>query len=669
MMETKKIGDLYTDFVRIDLDARGGYARVAQTKIVNRPDFPDYCAFKIMRHELENHQKGMDRFEVELQTFIKIFKDKNFPLAITKIFDSGFVDSRVSNVLQKPRVENDNTRKIENIDPEWKIISTGGDLNAFLEEKAHIKGNTAQWLPYIAVELAPYGNSLLRQIHKHSADPTSYSNLFPVGEVVSMALQLLDVMEYLQQHELAYMDWKPEHIYWDNQTQKVKLIDWNVTNMLQNNGERKNIIREDIRLFCGAALYCSMALSDPEDMQKPIGPEPKLSNNSASFLRQRYLTNDPNFYERGAMFDDDIKQLVKKGLDPFQGFDTPQEVKNALKKYAEKNLNSPGSVNSSTRPLIGGIPRDAAQHYRQARSYISAGDLQLALASLRRAVETAQELGVEFTDAKKVLKTVQSRLYSDKLKQEARIAAENKNWKIALDLYDKALKQDPTNIITSKDLAIVQNILYAGINELQTKGFLKFFGSLRKLRNIAEAVKNVSGYDSSLMKSVESQLNQTKLIQSGSIIISLLGIILILYFNGLTVNLVPVISMSNTPSATLPVDTPVISTHFPTITSKPFISSTPSITITSTITSTNTLTPIPVVGIGYINKVVASAWNEPNKGLHTKLGLHQPLELIEQRVVSNSTWFRCKWEINGVTDEGWILSDNITLGNTPTPSQ
>lgn len=87
-----------------------------------------------------------------------------------------------------------------------------------------------------------------------------------------MALQLLDVIEYLQQQELAYMDWKPEHIYWDNQAQQVKLIDWNVTNILQNNNEPKNIIHEDLRLFCGAALYCSMTLSDPEDMQKPIGP-------------------------------------------------------------------------------------------------------------------------------------------------------------------------------------------------------------------------------------------------------------------------------------------------------------------------------------------------------------------------------------------------------------
>lgn len=468
MTEIKKIGDLYTDFVRIDLDARGGYSRVAQTKIVNRPDIPEYCAFKIMRHELQNHQKGMDRFEVELQTLAKIFKDENYPSAITKIYDSGFVDPRVSKGLQKPNNVIENTHRVEKIDPEWEIISTGVDLNAFLEVKASIKGNTAQWLPYIVVELVPYNNSLLRQIHEYGNDPIAHPHIFPVGEVVMMALQLLDVIEYLQQHELTYMNWQPNHIYWDSRTQQVKLNDWAGVKILQDNEKRTNIIREDIRLFCGAVLYCSMALSDPEDMQRPIGPAPRLDRSSLSSSLRRYWTDEPNFYERGPLFDDHIKQLIKTGLDPNQGFDTPSELKIALRKYTEKNLNLPGTIQSNTQSLIGGIPRDAAQHYRRARSYISAGDLQLALASLRQAVKTAEELGVEFSDAMMVLKTVEIRFNSDELKQEARKAIKNKDWEAALDFYNKALKQDPTNIFTDRDVSFIQDATIPLTNAIQS---------------------------------------------------------------------------------------------------------------------------------------------------------------------------------------------------------
>lgn len=665
----KKLGDLYTDFRRIDLDARGGYARVSQVKILNRSDIPEYCAFKVMRHDLIDYQKGVDRFEGELRTLLKISNNKTLPTAITKIYDSGFVSAKLSSDIQKPEELIENTSELEKINLDLGIVSTGTDLNYFLEVKTTLKPEPNQWLPYIVVELATYDDSLLRQIRQHSTDPASSHHLFSTGEVVSMALQLLDVMEYLQQQELAYIDWKPEHIYWDNRTQQVKLIDWNVTTILKNNNERKKIIREDIRLFCGAALYCSLALNDPEDQERPIGPNPKLTNNSTSFFHRRYWTDEPNFYERGPMLDNYIKQLVKKGLDPNQGFDSPQEIKNTLLNYAEQNLNLPESMQSNTQALNTGVPRDAVQHYRRARSYIAAGDFQDAMASLTEAVDAAHKKEIKYSDAEKLLKIVKDRLDSDELKQKAKTAIKNKQWETALDFYDKAFKQDPTNVITSKDLDDVQDILRAKANDLQSKGILRFFTPLKQLRNLTKATKNVSGYDNLLIKSVDKQLNEARLVRGVSITTLLIGVIFILYTNR-PPTFGPFFPLSTTPSMTLQASTPITATDFFTATLKPVISATPSITSTTSPTPTETAIPTSteaVLGIGYINKLIASAWDAPNKGLHAKLGPRQPLTLLEQRLVSNSTWFRCRWEINGVTDEGWILGDNITFGNPPTP--
>lgn len=664
MTEIKKIGDLYTEFIRIDLDARGGYARVAQAKVVNRPNLPEYCAFKVMRHELMNSQTGMDRFEVEAQTLTKIIKDSDFPLAITKIYDCGFVDSMVSTILQKPEDLAENTYKIEKIDSELGIISAGTDFNTFLEIKSDIEKKSNHWLPYLVVELTPYKDSLLRQIHQYSLDPKSYSHLFPIGDVVSMALQLLDVMEYLQQKELAYMDWKPEHIYWDSLTQQVKLIDWNVTNVLHNNNDQKAIIREDIRLFFGAALYCSMALSDPEDMQKPIGPPPKISKSVAPHHR-RYWTDEPNFYERDLVFDDDIKQLVTKGLDPAQGFNTPKDIKNAILQYTNK------SSTENAQSLIFGVPRDAVQNYRRARSYISAGDFQYAMESLLDAVETSRKIGVNYTDAENLLLMVTNRLGSDELKQKAKTAVKDKQWTTALDLYDKALRQDPTNIITSKELDDVHHILRAEINNLKTKSFLKFFKPVTQLRNLTKAIKNTSGYNNSLIKSIDNELKQISLIRNIFTTILTIGVLLILYTSGIPTSFIPTFSVSNTPSSTLQIIKSSTATEFSTTTSKPATSATPSMTSTATVTPTDTATPTSTevtLGIGYINKAFVSAWKEPNKNKITTLGLNQSLIVLEKLKVSGSTWYRCRWALDATTFEGWILGEYITFGIPPTPA-
>jgi hypothetical protein len=97
---------------------------------------------------------------------------------------------------------------------------------------------------------------------------------------------------------------------------------------------------------------------------------------------------------------------------------------------------------------------------------------------------------------------------------------------------------------------------------------------------------------------------------------------------------------------------------------------------TTQATSTNTPVPTPtkiiiststetILGIGYVNKAVASTWSDPNRTLIERLSLNHPLIIMERREVSGSTWYRCRWENNGNTQEGWILAEYVTLGTPP----
>jgi serine/threonine protein kinase len=325
-----QLGELYSDFLRVDLDTRGGYARVAEVKTNGQKASPKFCAFKLMRHE-NDYSKGMERFEAELKLLVNVTRDPNGPSAITKIYDSGFVTVELSQTLHKRETPN----------PELEIISTGTEIKDFLQKRSELQTKQPdRWLPYLVVELAPYDDSLLRQIHNQPKDDPSGLFRLPTGEVIAMALQLLDVIQYLHtQHHQAYMDWKPEHIYWNGINKQVKLIDWNVTaNLDEGPGEKQNI-KDDLRLFCGAALYIGLTFVDPDEPTKPIGPRPTLELASPiSEIRRRYWTDTPDFYQRDLMLDENIKRIIRRGLDPKQGFDSIEQLKTALVEYAWDEL-------------------------------------------------------------------------------------------------------------------------------------------------------------------------------------------------------------------------------------------------------------------------------------------------------------------------------------------
>ena len=326
-----KLGELYTDFSRIDLDTRGGYARVAQvTTTSGKQDIPEFCAFKIMRHE-NDYPKSLERFEEELKLLINITNDIDAPSTITRIYDSGFVPVELSKSLHRREIPN----------PELEIKSTGLNIQEFLNQKSNTQSEAPnQWLPYLVVELAPYDDSMLRQIHNQPKDDPSGLFRLATGEVITLALQLLTIMNYLHnKHQLAYMDWKPEHVFWNGIKKQVKLIDWNVTSKLDDGPGKKQNIKDDLRLFCGAVLYIGLTFVDPDDPTKPIGPRPTLELASpVPEIRRRYWTDSPDFYQRDTMLDEQIKEIIQKGLDPKKGFDSIEKLKTILVNYAEKEL-------------------------------------------------------------------------------------------------------------------------------------------------------------------------------------------------------------------------------------------------------------------------------------------------------------------------------------------
>lgn len=329
-----KLGDLYSNFIRIDLDARGGFARVAEVKTKGQRGMPELCAFKVMRDKQETDEERasvLQHFDNEIELLIKITKDAQAPSAITRIYDSGFVSAELSQNLHDRATPSAGL----------EIHSTGLDLHEFQHRKKSLYDKEpGKWLPYLVVELAPYDDSLLRQINTQPKDDPDGVFRFATGEVIAMALQLLDVMQYLHtRHGIAYMDWKPEHIYWDILNNRVRLIDWNVTERLEETPGKAQNIRDDIRLFCGAVLYIGLTFVNPDNPTQPIGPRPtKELASPVPEIRRRYWTDNPEFYQRGKALDENIKSIIRRGLDPNRSFDSIEKLKSYLLEYAENEF-------------------------------------------------------------------------------------------------------------------------------------------------------------------------------------------------------------------------------------------------------------------------------------------------------------------------------------------
>lgn len=716
-----KLGDLYIDFSRIDLDTRGGFARVAQVKTLGQKDYPAYCAFKLMRHDLESPEKGVDRFEGEIRTLIEITRDKHHPEAITKIYDSGFTTVDLSNGLQKPLEVAENTRRIEPTNPNLEIISVGPDLMKFMSLRSELMTDVPdRWLPYIVVELAPYDDNLLRQIRALSLGSSPDLYRLTVREIISMGLQILDLIIYLHQnYNFAYMDWKPEHIYWNSLKPQLKIIDWNVTDHFKNQRDKKRLIREDIRMFCGAALYCSLALNDPEDpnWKRPIGPKNPLFSSE-----RRYWTYQPDFYERDAILDKRIKQLIQRALDPQKGFDTPQDLKNELLNYAEQTLSlsatdlSPNAMflqrsieidllldeaddaltmseyhrsiqlydralridpnNDRARTHLiqakselsklddtgSKIPGEARQLFRRARSYISTKDYQEAIRMLEDAIEIAFKKQIIFQEAQELLSSVQTSFQIEKIQEDIADALKEENWENVLELYGAAINLDPTNRIIRNEFEILSDLLREYANEHLSKSDW-LFTNLRPLQYLVSSAREFLEPSNLLINTIEKQITRIKLTRLGSGVVILL--ICIFFYPYLSHGFLgffnPTGNSTLVAAATTTINTKTAMPVPPT----PIVPS-----ATPSPTPANTLTPTPelvTLGNGYNALGQISAWDKPNGKFVDNLVLYQVVIILEKTNDHGDNWYRCTWISNGVTKEGWILAKYIEIGIPPTP--
>jgi tetratricopeptide (TPR) repeat protein len=338
---------------------------------------------------------------------------------------------------------------------------------------------------------------------------------------------------------------------------------------------------------------------------------------------------------------------------------------------AREQLSKPRSDYPTAEDLKTGIPRDAVQYYRRARSYIAARDYLHAIRSLSAAIESAQVRGVTFIEAEQLLSTAQDSQIAEEFKEKAKHAQENRHWAEALDLYTKALRLENTDEAVKKEIRGLQGLLRAE-SELRNRGVLKIFAPLGKLQKAWESAKGVVNPDDPLLNFVEKQLNQIRMIRIGGIIaiLVLVGFVFFSFWGEKfelfelhgTTTLTPTSALTGTFAITTSETPTQIASPIPTAS----VTDTP--TVTATYTPESTFTPVPL-GYGILNSNTYPLEEPDGKQLGYILYRKQPVTMWESRISHSFTWYRCSWVVNGIPGEGWILGRLVDeLEITPTPS-
>lgn len=224
---TTALSSMYHIDQFIDTFALGHYARVFEA--VNRRN-GQTVAFKVLRSE-HLSQDGDIRWEYrafhhEVDLLMKLASCPQ----VVDFYDCGYISDS------------------EEVPGEGEIVSFERDIQAFTEEMyAYAERG---WRPYLVLENLPRTQNLLYLMKPNRPDVRWR---LPTEEGLALAMQFGQVLKLAHSQNIAYLDHKLEHIYWDGTA--LNIIDLNSSRLITDLTTRDQYLRMDIHNLCVGILY------------------------------------------------------------------------------------------------------------------------------------------------------------------------------------------------------------------------------------------------------------------------------------------------------------------------------------------------------------------------------------------------------------------------------
>ncbi len=241
----KKLVDLYKVDNFIDTFALGHYARVLEAQ--DRRSGQS-VAFKVMRPE---HVTPGGEPRWEFRAFANeadlLMRLADSPHTVNLI-DCGYVSSQSEAPVS------------------GEIESFGKDVIGFSGAQA----NYCQrgWRPYLTLENLPRHENLFYQMRP---DKSGLRLRLPTEEGLALALQFAETLKLAHKLNIAYLDHKLEHLYWDGI--HLRIIDFNSSRAIDGkNAEHAQLMCMDVHNLCVGILYSIFTGLSPQ--KTTLRPQP-----------------------------------------------------------------------------------------------------------------------------------------------------------------------------------------------------------------------------------------------------------------------------------------------------------------------------------------------------------------------------------------------------------
>ena len=294
--------DIYRIDNYIDTFALGHYARVLDA--LDRRN-GQIIAFKVLRPE-HLDSDGDTRWEYrafgnEAQILARLWHSPH----VVKLYDCGFISDRA----EAPRA--------------GEIISYQNNIRGFVQDLAQYA--VAGWRPYLSLENLPRNHCLF-----YLMKPNRPGNRWrlPTEEGLSLAVQFSELLALAHSQQIAYLDHKLEHVYWDGV--HLKVIDFNSSRQL--GGERsdeRGQYRKDVHNMCVGVLYTLFTGMSPQ--LTSLRPQPS----SREAVEARYSDIDKLDFSMEPSLSEGITDLLQRGAT--QELESVREFINGLQRVAAQH--------------------------------------------------------------------------------------------------------------------------------------------------------------------------------------------------------------------------------------------------------------------------------------------------------------------------------------------
>ncbi len=251
----KKLVDLYRVDNFIDTFALGHYARVLEAQ--DRRSGQS-VAFKVMRPE---HVTQGTEPRWEFRAFANeadlLMRLADSPHTVNLI-DCGYVSSQTEAPV---------SGEIDSFGRD--VIGFTGAQDSFCER---------EWRPYLTLENLPRNENLFYQMRP---DKAGLRLRLPTEEGLALALQFAETLKLMHKLNIAYLDHKLEHLYWDGI--HLRIIDFNSSRSVDSkNAEHAQLMCMDVHNLCVGILYSIFTGLSPQ--KTTLRPQP----GSLSDVEARY---------------------------------------------------------------------------------------------------------------------------------------------------------------------------------------------------------------------------------------------------------------------------------------------------------------------------------------------------------------------------------------------